>query len=638
MSFSLSFGQKKETVQDSISRDSTQVQKKVEEKKVNKDSTEVYKDLKKYSEKSKVGKQLHKWLFREPHQKSKSTRDQEMTYYGEYSGRIIRDIKIESRDPFGYAVDDTTKVPHSWFQKLGNAVHAKSKPIAVKKYFLFKKNQEIDTFLINESARLLRQQSYVRDVRINPIKTEDGRDSLDLEVWILDSWSLLPKLRVSGSNTKVGLKERNFFGTGHEANLHYGKRYEDGNTSFESSYKIPNIKNSFVDVLGKYAIDYDHFYDRYVSADRRFYSTVTRWAGGLFFQERFLERPLHNEADEFEDLTFKYRYINSWGAYAIPLIKRDNQNTNLIFSLRSSFLNYKRNPDEEYDPDDYFSDEQFYMGSIALSSRDYVQDFYIFRDGETEDVPIGSLYTLTAGTQRKQHKSRLYLGAQASYGTYFHWGFLSSNLELGSFFTGSSNMEQTTISLKLNYFSNIWDLGGNWKMRQFIKPQFVLGFNRLDTYIDRLGLNDDPYFTGIHSYEYLHYDNKSRYIDYKNGNLEGFDSHSLGTQKFVMEFQTQFYAPWELFGFRLNPFFNLGLGYLAGKRQDYQSDKLYSSIGLGVIVRNDYLVFNSFQLSLAYYPQMPGEGNHIFRTNAYRSEDFGFQSFQPDQPRTVIYE
>lgn len=634
----LGFGQEKKAVQDSISRDSIKVERKVEKKEVNKDSTEIYKDLKKYTEKSKVGKQLHKWLFREPKHGSKKSEEPEMTYYGEYAGRTIRDVAIETRDPFGYSVDDTTKVPHSWFQKAGNAVHAKSKPMAIKKYFLFKEGEEIDTFLINESARLLRQQSYVRDVRILPVNSEDEKDSLDLEVWILDSWSLLPKVRVSGSNTMIGLKERNFFGMGHEAELHYGKRYEDGNTGFETSYKIPNIKNSFVNVQGRYTIDYDHFYDRYLMADRKFYSTLTRWAGGLFFQERFLERPLQDEFDEFEDVTFKYRYQNYWGAYAIPLFKADQQKTDLIFSLRSSILNYKRTPDDELDRDDFFSDERFYLGSIGLSSRNFVQDFYIFRDGETEDVPIGSLYSITAGSQNKNHRSRLYLGAQASYGTYFHWGFLASTIEFGSFFNSNSAMEQTTLSLKLNYFSNILDLGGNWKMRQFVKPQMVLGFKRLDSYIDRLGLNDNPYYTGIHSYEYLDYGDKRRYIDYKNGNIEGFDSYSLGTQKFVVEFQTQFYAPWELFGFRLNPFFNLGLGYLAGKKRDYQSDKLYSSVGLGVIVRNDYLVFNSFQLSLAYYPQMPGEGNSVFKTNAYRAEDFGFQDFQPDQPRTVIYE
>src|SRR5699024_11129254 len=162
--------------------------------------------------------------------------------------------------------------------------------------------------------------------------------------------------------------------------VYYSKRYGDGNTGFEANYKIPNIKNSFVDVIGNYEIDLDHFYDRYISVGRKFYSTLTRWAGGAFFQERFLERPLPDEQMEFEDKTLKYRYQNYWGGYAFPIFENSQlieKNTNLASGLRASLLSYKRTPSEEYDLDNYFSGEQFYLGSIGLSSRQFIQDAFI---------------------------------------------------------------------------------------------------------------------------------------------------------------------------------------------------------------------------------------------------------------------
>src|SRR5699024_3954065 len=324
--------------------------------------------------------------------------------YAPYADKVIREVEINTQKPFGYSIDDTTKTPNSWFQKTGNAVHTKTKPMAIKKYFLFDEGQEIDTFLLNETARLLRQQKYVREVRILPDSTLEGKDSLDLEVRVLDSWSLLPKLRINGSYTKGGIRERNFIGMGHQVNVYYSKRYGDGNTGFEATYKIPNIKNSFVDVIGNYEIDLDHFYDRYISVVRKFYYTLTSWAGGAFFQERILERPLADEQMEFEDKTLKYRYQNYWGGYAFPIFENSQlieKNTNLAFGLRASLLSYKRTPSEEYDLDNYFSGEQFYLGSIGLSSRQFIQDAFIFKDGEVEDVPIGSYYGLTAGMQRK---------------------------------------------------------------------------------------------------------------------------------------------------------------------------------------------------------------------------------------------
>lgn len=636
----VSFAQKKEVIQDSVSRDSITIHKTMKEVEKSKDSTGIYKNIKEYSEKSKVGKILHKLMFSEPDKKTGKKEEDNLPNYAPYSGRIIRDIEINTQKPFGYDVDDTTKTPNSWFQKTGNAVHTKTKPVAIEKYFLFDKGQEIDTFLINETARLLRQQKYVREVRIFPDSTTNGGDSLDLEVRTLDSWTLLPKMRINGTYTKAGIRERNFIGLGHQVNVYYSKRYADGNTGFDASYKIPNIQNTFVDVIGNYRIDLDHFYDRYISVGRKFYSTLTRWAGGAFFQERFLERPLPDQEMNFEDITMKYRYHNYWGGYAFPIFRNEQsieKNTNLVIGLRASFLDYKRTPSEEYDPENYFSGENFYLTSIGLSSRQFVQDAFIFKDGEVEDVPIGSYYGLTTGIERKNKQNRFYIGGRASYGTYFNWGFLSANLEGGSF-VNHSELEQGAISFKVNYFSNIWYLGDRWRMRQFIKPQFVIGFNRLSSKVDRVGLNETPYFRGVHNHEYIDYGNQDRYIDYKNGNIEGFDSYSLGTRKYVIDFQTQFYSPWNLLGFHINPFVNVSLAYLDGDSNDYESDKFYSSIGLGVVVRNDYLVFDSFQLSFAFYPRMPGEGSNIFRSNAYKTENFGFQSFEAEQPRPVIYE
>ncbi len=73
------------------------------------------------------------------------------------------------------------------------------------------------------------------------------------------------------------------------------------------------------------------------------------------------------------------------------------------------------------------------------------------------------------------------------------------------------------------------------------------------------------------------------------------------------------------------------------RNPDFKKSKAYSQVGVGVIIRNDYLVFSSFQLSLAFYPVIPGSGDDIFKTNAINSEDFGFQDFEIYKPQTVLY-
>lgn len=593
-----------------------------------------------YSGRSKVVSRVHKWLFRKEKGKKAPPKIKYAELYGDLQDKVTIDhVIIESKDPFGYSVFDTLRKPKSLLEKAGNAVHVKSKNMAIKKYFLFKEGDLVDTLLIQETARLLRQQKYIRDVNIVPEHSIEG--TVNLVVKVLDSWSILPRGSFSSSRFSVGLRDRNFFGLGHEAHVNYSKRIEDGSTGFGSKYIVPNIANTFIDVTGNYQSDLDHFQDKYISMNREFYSPLTRWAGGVFVQERSLERPFIGWNWEIEDHQLKFDYQDYWLGRAFPIIKAGEgraRQTNLVVAARTFFVNYKAALPQEIDNTRFFSDEQFYLASVGVNSREYVADHHIFRDGVTEDVPVGDLYSFTAGVQRKNERSRFYMGVQASKGGYVDWGFVSGTVEIGSFF-GSSRVEQGVISLKANYFSDLYDMGsGGWQIRQFIKPQIVIGINREKSFNDRLGLNERPYFRGVNNYEYLDYTSRYKYGDYQNGNMQGFESPVIGTRKYVLDLQTQFYSPWELLGFRLNPFLSTSLSILTGGDKSYGSNRLYSSFSLGFIIRNDYFVFDSFQLSLSYYPSIPGEGNSIFKGNSFRNDNFGFLDFKSDKPRPVIYE
>lgn len=219
------------------------------------------------------------------------------------------------------------------------------------------------------------------------------------------------------------------------------------------------------------------------------------------------------------------------------------------------------------------------------------------------------------------------MGVRATHGNYFNWGFLSTNFEIGTFLD-HGHMEQTTFSLQANYFTNLISLGNNWKMRQFIKPQVLIGTNRLASEGDRLTIDRTNKFRGV-------YENN---FDFKEGaGIDGFDSDLMGTKKYVLSLQTQLYSPWQLWGFRLNPYINLSAAMLGNEGSSLLKSKLYSSVGAGFIIRNDYLVFSSFQLSFSFYPNIPGQGHNIFKANAFETDDFGFQNFDLGKPTPVWY-
>ncbi|MGX1024844.1 hypothetical protein [Psychroflexus sp. MBR-150] len=593
----------------------------------------MYQNIEKYSKKTKSTKFLHKLIFKPTtKRRSNQTTQNEKENYANYEGKIIRKITIETHDPFGYSFKDSIQTDNTWLEKTGNNMHVKSKQGTINDLLLIKEKIPLDIIKLKESERLVRAQNYIRNVEITIKNSANSKDSIDVFVDVLDSWSLIPSVSLSTDKNKIRLKERNFLGLGHEFNNQYSHRMSDSKSGYDIRYTVPNFKNSYINTSIGYNIDLDDYYGKFFDVSRRFYSPLTKWAGGIYLDEQFRHAPFIEEDSitNTNSQNIKYQSLDVWGGYSFQIFKGSSvreRTTNLITSGRLLRLDYKQGPTVEFDSIGYFSDETFALSTIGVSSRQFVQDAYIFRDGIIEDVPIGTIYATTFGYQRKYESDRLYLGAKISHGRYFNWGYLSTSFEYGTF-VKKQQTEQTAYSFQANYFTNLISLGENWKMRQFIKPQVLIGINRLNSIGDRLTIDE------YNPYQDVYGDQAQRK---NNAGIPGFSSNLVGTKKIVLSLQTQFYSPWAVLGFRFNPFVNITTALLGNEDVSITKSRLYSAFRVGFVIRNDFLVFNSFQLSFSYYPIIPGKGNHIFNTNSFDTEDFGFQNFELGKPTPIWY-
>jgi len=64
---------------------------------------------------------------------------------------------------------------------------------------------------------------------------------------------------------------------------------------------------------------------------------------------------------------------------------------------------------------------------------------------------------------------------------------------------------------------------------------------------------------------------------------------------------------------------------------------VYSQLGIGALIKNDYLVFSNFQVSIAYYPSIPGIGHNIVKVNSFKTTDFGFCDFNFGKPEIAAF-
>ena len=582
-----------------------------------KDSLIVYKKIEKFSKQRKSTKFLYHLLFRpvkvpnSVSQKVTKVKPQEKDYRS-YQGKIIRDIYYERLDPFGYTINDTSYVPQFFLYRAGNVLHKKTLPITIQNLLLFRKNQAYDSLRIKESERLIRTQKYIHDVAIYTRPAAPGSDSVDLLIRVLDNWSIIPKISASTIQLRAGLKENNFLGTGHQYYNEITWNHTNGRKAFKTSYLIPNIHNTYVNSLIQYNHDEYHNYNKGLAIDRPFFSTLAKWAAGASNAEQYrIDSFIYPDStlvtQKLKSYTQDYWAGKSW--QVLTGSSEDSRSTNLIVTGR--FL-WSRSTSTVNHTSDFISTKSkqyMYLAGFGIATRRYIPDKFIFSYGVTEDVPIGRAYGIVLGYQTNA-PARWYLGAKIAKGNYHDWGYISNSLEYGTFIR-SSRFEQGVIKVSSSYFTKLLEVG-KWKIRQFVKPQLTVGIDREPS--DSLMISGDA-------------------------GIRGFSNVLLsGHHKMLLMLQTQSYAPWSVLGFRFGPYLVYSGAMLGTERSGFRHSRLYSQFGFGVLINNEFLVFNTFQVSFAFYPIIPGVGNNLFKYNQDKTSDIGFRDFGIGKPDLVSYQ
>lgn len=589
------FAQEYERKKDSTDRET---QKKIEKIKENSDN-------------GKLSKFLRRVLIKDPNKKSVASDENIKPTYKHAEGKVIRNIDITTLDPFGYSLTNPDQKPDKWIKKASNATHIKSSRLAIRNYLLFRKNKRLDSTKVLESARLLRNQDFIRRVHIEAI--EVGLDSVDLKIRVLDAWSTVLIPSISANNYKGDLRERNFLGLGHSFINKVSYRSDESRTRYSGRYIVPNIYNTYIRSNLRYSKDFQGNHYKKIAFDRPFYSNLATWAGGVELAELYFRDSLPNAQQEYDRQPVKYFQQRYWGGYSVPVVnnpKSEYANYRMVYSMAYDSKNFSEAPTQEYDSIKYYSNERHLLFKVALSSNTYVQDKYIFRYDEIEDIPIGKLYSITTGIRRKRNRYQMYLGLEYSFGNYHRFGYFGGDVQVGSYYDKGS-LNQAALNIDFTYFTPIIDIG-SWRIRQFATQSLMYGINRDPISVDNLSLLG------------------------KDG-IEGFNESVLGNKRAVLSLQTQSYSPGALLGFRFNPFINATFGVVGKKGKSIFNSPLYTRIGLGVLITNDYFVIERFQLSISYYPNIPSEGSHIFHINSLRNHDFSLDDFNSGRPAIVPF-
>ena len=523
--------------------------------------------------------------------------------YISYSGKKIRKITVKRLNVFGASIYNPGSVNPNKIENILNKTHFNTNENIIRKNLLFSEGQTISPLVLSDNERLLRQLPYIDDARIVVVPLSD--DEADIIVYTKDVYSL------GGSFTYNGLKkgnisvfDKNIFGMGHEFGLDipYNSTLPDS-PGFGVHYIADNIVKSFIN-LNVYYIHGLGERTYGFALSRKLVSFTTKYAGGISIRQMFTSSTLDTL---IIPAPLKYNLQDYWLSRSF-LVNKESV-SRIIIGVRYTNNNVFDHP--VILPESFYNLQKYklFIASAALSIQKYTKTNLIYSYGRTEDVPYGALIKFTTGREFNEFKQRTYLGSEIS--------FSKSVKSLGYFYTytgfstylNKNKTEQGVLSLGLSYFSNLVNLR-NSKIRNFVYFSYLRGFGR--------------------------YTNENlRFIT--NDGFSGFSNDSVnGTQRLTLSLESVLFSPINPYGFRFAFFGFADFSFLSATNQIVGNGYSLSSIGVGIRVRNDNLVFNTLQLRIGYYPNYPPYST--ISTVTFSGEQLLHPAnFEPGPPAVIPY-
>ncbi len=565
---------------------------------------QLYDSLKLKASKILITRKLYEWMVvpARPVETRSITGTSDADFLG-FRGKKIRNISVTRLDVFGTDINNPQVDNARKIESFINKTHFNTNELIIRKNLLFNEGDTISPLTLADNERILRQLPYIHDARIVvvPVSAEES----DIVIITKDIYSIAARAKVNGlQGGSVSVYDRNIFGMGHEfgADVPWDNRYSDS-PGLGVHYSINNISRSFINLnlyynggLGSRTFGLD--------LSRALVSSQTRYAFGVSVRQMYTSEDL-DSLPMPEPLEYSLR--DYW--FLRSFLLDEGSVARLIIGVRYTNNNVSDKP--YILPDSYYRLQRYriYLASAALSFQKYYKTSLIYGYGRVEDIPYGGLVRLTWGRELNEFKERTYIGIDASIGRSARpVGYFFGSAGIGTFLNGD-HTEQGLLSFKLDYFSNLLYLGG-YRIRNFIKAEYIRGFSR---YTD----------------EMIYFGNENGFTGFRNDSISG-------RQRLYVSLESVAFSPLQFYGFRFAFFAFADFALLSETNQVLSNGSVLSGIGGGLRVRNDNLIFNTFQIRLGWFPLLP-EHSRVSYINVSGEQMLRPSDFEPGKPSVISY-
>ncbi len=532
-------------------------------------------------------------------------------YYSKFEGKIISAINIKPLEVFGPSFNDTSRQAKSWLEKTANALHSKSNLNTIEKLLLFDEGDFVDAGLMYENERIIRSLPYIQDVRIILEQDSIYKGLVNVHVITKDRFSLGVTGGVNGgSSAALQIYNQNIFGVGHEISLGFvGSLKEQPYTGLETFYKINNIRGKFLDISAGYMNTYEREGFSFI-LDKQFITPSIKWGYGASALRMYRTNRVFDDDPIKTVYPMNLSFVSAWGGRSFQIKPNHYQNSQVVLSAGFYNRTYLKRPIPEPENNQYFSNSTFYLSGITFTQRRYIQDQLVYSYGITEDIPEGFKNEIVYGFDANEFGNRHYAHLYLSNGNILanRSGYLYLAGAIGGYFK-NREYEQGQIQGSLNFISKQVHAGKK-RLRLFTRANYLIGIRRFE--IENLTLRRDNHIRGFSSRE------------------------TTGKQRLSLDLEYVLFIPRQFYRFNIAAYGFADLGIIGSNKQLIFTQNYYSGLGFGLRLHNEYLVFKTFHLRLAFYPFPPSDMSFTgFIIEEQLKRDF--YNFEPKAPQPLQF-
>ena len=539
-------------------------------------------------QKGLLGKLAHNIMNNQPTSVNAPVRNDLL--YMRYKGKFIRNIIIRQPN-FGTPITDTSKSFKSTLTQWANGLHHKTREGVIRNNLFFKSGDILVPYLVADNERHLRDLPYLQDAKI--ILRSVGRDSVDVIIITKDVLSIGGSYRMhTTTRMALALSEDNFAGTGDELLVTtFFDNDRDPKFGYGAEYTGRNIGGSFINWYGGY-LNFNRNFNSGEPSEEMAHTGFVRPLVNPYMRFTYAaEAAWHNTLDAYKKdslytINNRYRYYNydAWvgwntGAFRPSAAVNKDRRLRTLLGLRYLQQNFTSVP-AKFEGRYYYqyADVRAILSSVSLFRQDFYKAQNVYGFGRNEDIPEGADLTLTAGWTNKSGTDRPYIGIDLQ--RYFFTAresYFNYTLKADGYLR-NKQIEDINLLFNVEYFSRLLRLGNKWKQRNFVTAGMAHQLKRI--------LNEPLFLQSDFGVREWHN-----------------DTLITGNTRITIKMESVFFTPWHPANFRFAPFAFANICLFTPVDEKFSHSNWYNSLGGGIKMRNESLIFETMELRAFFFPQ-----------------------------------